>query len=177
MKSIIIVDVQNGFINPDTEHIPARIRTLLDNVTFDHRIFTKFINLPGSQFENLIHWSRLQSPPETDIVPILAGQETTIIKKNYYSCTTTDFHNYINQYDLSEFYICGIDTDVCVMKAAVDLFEEDLRPIVLIDCCASHGGYEFHEFAGQSLRRLIGNDQLVYDTEAHFGLPIGLLKS
>jgi nicotinamidase-related amidase len=67
-KAIIIIDVQNGFINPSTEHIPAKIRSLLDAVVFEHRIFTQFFNPPGSPYQDLLHGSRLRSDDEVAIV-------------------------------------------------------------------------------------------------------------
>jgi len=34
-------------------------------------------------------------------------------------------------------FIHGIDTDMCVLKIAMDLFDLGIEPVVLTDCCAS----------------------------------------
>lgn len=96
-KAIIVVDVQNGFVDGSTKNIPFKIQRLLSLVDFDHRIFTKFINIPGGQYETLLNWSKLQSSPATDIHEALIGLETITIEKNFYSCVTKLFRAYVNE--------------------------------------------------------------------------------
>ena len=57
--------------------------------------------------------------------------------------------------------LCSIGTDGCVLKTAVDLFEAGIRPLVLADFCASHGGPACHEAGLLLLRRFIGARQVV----------------
>lgn len=66
----------------------------------------------------------------------------------------------LDKYNIEEVHICGIDTDICVMKCAVDLFKAGRIPIILKDYCASHGGNEFHQSALSILRRYIGTKQI-----------------
>lgn len=54
----------------------------------------------------------------------------------------------------------GIDTDMCVLKVALDLFDLIIEPLVYVDCCASTLGLQAH-FAGLAvLARNIGADRL-----------------
>jgi nicotinamidase-related amidase len=62
---------------------------------------------------------------------------------------------------ISEVFLCGIETDCCVLKTAVDLFEHHYRPVVLSSACASRAGKENHEAGLKILRRMIGNEQVV----------------
>jgi nicotinamidase-related amidase len=59
----------------------------------------------------------------------------------------------------TDLYVCGIDTDICVLKTAVDAFEYDLTPWILQDACASHAGPEAHT-AG----RFIGTNHIIQTT-------------
>lgn len=52
--------------------------------------------------------------------------------------------------------MAGIDTDCCVMKTALDLFEIGIKPIVLSHYCASTGGNNIHLAALDMLKRNIG---------------------
>ena len=58
-------------------------------------------------------------------------------------------------------FICGIDTDCCVLTTAVNLFEVGIRPIVLTQYCASNGGESSHQAALTCMGRLIGSHHLV----------------
>ena len=42
-------------------------------------------------------------------------------------------------------FLAGMNTDSCVLKIAVDLFENGIIPIVLSNYCASNNGKESHE--------------------------------
>jgi nicotinamidase-related amidase len=169
-RAIIIIDVQNGFINPSTEHIPAKIKSLLDAVVFEHRIFTQFFNPPGSPYEELLHWARLRSDDEVAIVRELLTYPSIVFKKPIYSCLSPDFLRYAETHQLKQFYLAGIDTDCCVLKCAVDLFEQGFKPMVLADCCMSCGGRAAHDAALSILPRFIGRNQVIKDSLLHFGV-------
>jgi nicotinamidase-related amidase len=171
-KAIIIIDVQNGFINPSTEHIPAKIRSLLDAVVFEHRIFTQFFNPPSSPYEVLLHWSRLRSDDEVAIVRELLTYPSIVFKKPIYSCLSPDFLRYAEAHQIKQFYLAGIDTDCCVLKCAVDLFENGFKPMVLADCCMSHGGRVVHDAALTILARFIGGEQVILDSSKHFQMAL-----
>lgn len=170
-KAIIVVDVQNGFITPESAHVPGRIKSLLDQVSFEHRIFTRFLNCPGSPYEKLLSWTRLRESPEIDIVPTLADYPTVIVDKNIYSSVGPELNRIAAEHELTEFYVCGIDTEICVLKTCVDLFESGHRPLLLADCCMSHYGPTLHEAGLAILPRFIGGRQMIEDSAKHFGLP------
>lgn len=75
--------------------------------------------------------------------------------------------DFLMKNDVKEVYIAGIDTDCCVLKTAIDIFERNIRPIVLIDYCASNGGDESHRSAIRVLERTIGKKQIVYGKYRH----------
>ena len=41
---------------------------------------------------------------------------------------------------VSQISVVGIDTDMCVLKTALDIFDLGIEPIILVDCCASRFG-------------------------------------
>ena len=57
-------------------------------------------------------------------------------------------------------FIAGVDTDCCVLKIATDLFENNIRPVVLTNYCGSNGGSESHLAGIICMKRLIGEGQL-----------------
>ena len=69
--------------------------------------------------------------------------------------------DYIRENDISEIYLCGFDTDACIQKTAIDLFEQNYDVYVLKDYCMSHLGKETHDFHINNLARLIGKDRII----------------
>lgn len=169
---LIVVDVQNGFVNGHSREVIRPIADFLQSWLGRGglAVATRFINPPGSKWETLLHWEHLRDRAETDLVPaitavigpFIATGQATVIDKCSYTSLTQDAISYIEEYATRDVYVCGIDTDACVLKTAVDAFEcGDLRPFVLTDLCASSAG-EFAHNAGLLLAsRYIGSAQLI----------------
>lgn len=158
-KALLIVDVQNGFVNEKTKHIPALVEKLQYN--YDLVIATRFINLPDSPFRRLIKWDHLS--PDTDEIELAfkPKEDTVIIDKYIYSCIDEQFLRLLKDNGIEAVDICGIDTDICVTKCAVDLFERNITPYVLKDYCATHADADVQESALIILARYIGKTQII----------------
>ncbi len=87
--------MQNGFINDRSRHVIPKVVELVERWEATSRpvVFTRYHNYPGSHFERLIHWTAVQHPPETEIVPELgqhAARARVVIDKYIYSYFTTE---------------------------------------------------------------------------------------
>lgn len=156
--ALIIVDVQRGFINSNTDHIPGVVQGIQSD--YQHVFCTKFMNSLGSPWTEWLHWHRFL-PGSTDTE--LAFEPTPnaiILEKGRYTCVDSQFISQLASRNIAEIHLCGIDTDICVSKCAVDLFENGIRPIVLAKYCASHAGPSAHERGLATLRRYIGPEQI-----------------
>jgi nicotinamidase-related amidase len=158
-KALLIVDVQNGFVNEKTKHIPMLVEKLQYDYSFV--IATRFINLPDSPYRKLIKWEHLS--PETDEIELAfkPKEGTVIIDKYIYSCIDERFMLLLKENGIDVVDICGIDTDICVTKCAVDLFERNIIPYVLKDYCATHADADIQEAALVILARYIGKSQII----------------
>ena len=165
---LLIVDVQNGFVNEKSKHVLPLIRKLAAAwMSEGGPIFmSQFTNEPHSQWERLIGWRRLRDEREiaihADLAPV--ADYAVTFRKRTYTCLTGPFKAAVDTSDWSEVALCGIATDGCVLATAVDLFqnpERPLRPIVISDACASHAGERVHEAGLLLLERFIGRDQLL----------------
>ena len=56
--------------------------------------------------------------------------------------------------------VVGIDTDMCVLKVAMDLFDLSIVPEVYVDCCASTAGLQAHLAGLAVLARNLGAQHL-----------------
>lgn len=70
-SALVVVDLQNGFVTDTSAHVVTRIATLA------HRwvsaggalILSRYQNFPGSQFERLLGWTDVRTPPEPSSSP------------------------------------------------------------------------------------------------------------
>lgn len=180
-NALIVVDVQNGFINHYTEHVPERVVTLIESGDYDPILFTRFINTPGGPYHRFVNWHELVDPPETDLVDRLAPfatEETTFTKPGY-AGIPQELEEYLREHEIEQVTIVGIDTDMCVLKVAMDIFDLNIEPLVLVDCCASTSGLQSHLAGLAVLARNIGADQLrdAGLSGGHLAAPTGIRKS
>ena len=161
MKCLLVIDVQKGFVTCKTKGVLPRLEQLLAEFEGEQIIATQFVNKENSGFTDIMHWNRLMSPPETNLIPFVAQKATFIVDKATYSACTPEVMGILNEMGSKEVYIAGIDTDCCVLATAIDLFECNIRPVVLAHYCASNGGEGSHAAALTVLERTIGAQQII----------------
>lgn len=155
---LIIVDVQNGFVNASTHNIPKAVEAAQRG--YSHVIATRFYNPPGSLYRSLIGWNRFEAGTDDVDLAFAIRDDAVVIDKPRYSCVDGALLELLRTWNVCSVDVCGIDTDICVMKTAVDLFEAGIVPCVISELCASHGGPEMHAAALRILRRYIGAAQV-----------------
>ena len=163
-KILIVVDDQNGFVRYEqTKSVAEKIKSLVDKKLFDCVIATRFINTPNSQYVKFIGWNRLTSSPDIDLIDGLTADY--VVDKNVYTCVTDEFLSLLTKINGGELpkhvFIAGIDTDCCVLKTSVDLFEHFVMPIVLTNYCNSNGGDISHNAGIEVMSRNLGKKCLV----------------
>ncbi len=164
--ALVVVDVQNGFVNERSRHIVPVIAQLVDRWSSigGAVVFTRYLNYSGSMYEQLMHWSRLQQSPEIDIVPELAERAkkgTAVIDKTGYTLFNSEGAELVQERAWKNMAFCGIATESCVLKSAVDAFERNITPWILVDACASHAGDTAHQAGLLVAGRFIGGGQLI----------------
>ncbi|UUD35257.1 isochorismatase family protein [Mycoplasmopsis caviae] len=140
-----------------------KIVKLSNNNYFDIKVASQFINNENSPYEEILKWTKLRNKDEIDLVSGLKFD--AIIRKNTYTFWTSELKEKLKKLNNGELpkeiYLCGIDTDCCVLKTAVDIFENNIRPIVIKDFCASNGGIKQHNAGLKVLERLIGKNNII----------------
>ena len=169
LDTIIVVDVQKGFLkSSNKEHeknlreLPQKIAGLLDKRYFHHRIFTTFRNAgQNSFFHKHMNWLECQTSPDIDIADELEGYATLKIEKNTYSAFSNPaVKKYMLENNIAEAYVCGIDTNVCVASMLLDLADRNIKPTLIEDLCNSHSGEEYHKEAIRNFPKIIGQHNI-----------------
>lgn len=161
-RALILVDVQRGFMNEFTHHIPERILALLERDDHKPLLFTRFVNVAGSPYHKFLDWHECEKPPATELVPELEQhvRKGRVYEKKGYTGLPGALATYLKRSRRKEVEIVGIDTDICVLKIAMDVFDLGIKPIVLTDCCASTLGSQAHLAGLAILSRNVGPQQL-----------------
>lgn len=161
MKEVLlVVDMQEGFRSPESEKI---IRKILDikNKFSNKVIFTKFVNLKDSNFEEKLGWTKFRDKSEREIFSELKSGDLEAFDHKGYTILDDKLKSFLKKGGIKRVYICGIYTDVCVMKLAMDLFDEGFEVLVVKDACASLHGNEIHNCAIKSLEHILGKDCVI----------------
>lgn len=159
---LIVVDVQVGFINEFTHHIPQRIVSLLQTREFASVIFTRFVNTAEGPYCCFLNWQGCLNEADTQLVPELesVAKPELVFSKTGICGLPDQLISYFNEQQIQQIFVAGIDTDMCVLKIAMDLFDLSIEPIVFTDCCASTAGLQAHLAGLAVLSRNIGAQRL-----------------
>lgn len=157
-KALIVIDVQNCFINKQTSFLPKKIASYIKRNKFDYLLFTKFINKNNSNFFTILNWRKCTSSPETDIHNELNKFITkdNLFKKNTYSIfKAKGFSNFLKKNKITTLYLCGIDTNACVLASAFEGFDLNYKVKIIESLCFSHSGKNFHNSAIKIIKKCI----------------------
>lgn len=161
---LVIIDVQNGFLGKSTGFIPDKIKSFLGSgkIKFDHIVATQFKNVDGSPYHELMNWSGLSDAESQKLDSYIEKVVEKVFQKTIYSSFTKEFELYIKENAIEKVYFCGIDTDCCVLKSAMDCFEKNIKFEVLANYCASNGGPDSHAAALLVMKRALGKNNINY---------------
>lgn len=155
---LIVIDVQKDFINKNTKHIPNRIENLIQNNKFNYIVFTKFINDKDSNFHKVLNYKGCMTKEDRKIV--IDTKNNKVLEKRTYTALTPELMAYLKENKIEDIYLCGIETDACLLKTAIDLFEKNYNIKVIEYCTMSTSGRRYHKYAIKMLKKLIGKGSI-----------------
>jgi len=136
MKKLLIIDIQKGFINENNADLIEKIENLIKNEKFDKVYATQFKNFSKSQYGSWLNWTALKSKTEQKLPKTIEKSVDAIIEKTSYALPDDQLKKYFRKDD--EVYLCGTDYDACVLAVAFQLFDNEIRPYIILDCVGSH---------------------------------------
>lgn len=156
---LLVIDVQKNFINKNTEFLIKKISNLLESEKFNLIAFTKFVNDENSPFYKTLNWRGCLK--ESDKKIMIDTKNNKVLEKRTYTAFNDELKQFMDKNNIGIIYLCGIDTDACVMKTALDLFDNKYDVKVIEDCSMSHSGIENHKMAIHILKKLIGKENVI----------------
>lgn len=133
--ALMIVDVQQAFAPP-----PAFLRKLERYARrFPCRIFTRYLNPPGSLFRKLLK-QKCCAPGSADTELLLTPQKgDLVINKASYGLKPADLAG-LRRRGIKRLTVCGLDTDACVLGVMFSLFDGGFECHLKEDMCWSSSG-------------------------------------
>lgn len=167
-KALLVIDMQEGFRHKASEAIIDKIAELVKG--FDGKVvFTLFVDEPGSMFDTELHWPKFQSKDMQKLLkelePVAKGKLEAEHKG--YTVLTDGLSRMLKENGIDTVYLSGVYTDVCVVKATMNLFDKGFKTKVVADACASLHGDHNHKYAIDSLKHIIGRGNVIETSEVN----------
>ncbi len=89
-----------------------------------------------------------------DLAP--AHDEPVVVKRRYSGFYATDLELVLRGLGVETVFLCGVNTNNCVLATAFDAFSRDFRIVVLADACGSMNGDEYHRAALAEIEAALG---------------------
>ena len=92
---LLVIDVQNNFINKHTKNIPNKIEKLIKENRFNYVVFTKFINNKSSNFYKILNYKGCIE--ENDKKIVIDTKDNKILEKRTYTALNKKLIDYIKK--------------------------------------------------------------------------------
>lgn len=164
MKScLVIVDMQNAFINENTAHLPRRIAEFIkSHDCFSFIAATRYCNTRDTACYRLGNWKECMSgTSDAEIVPEISPYVQRTFDKTTYSGFTAEFREFVKNERFDRLFFCGVNTDCCVLATVLSCYDSVQDCAVIADLCASTLGSAKHEHALDLLRDNITKERVL----------------
>ena len=146
-NALVVIDIQNYFIDECTRPLLNKITTLIESRNFDFVLFSKFVNNSDSNFYKLLKWKECETSPGINIHPAMSKfvNKNNVFDKSTFSIFKSKIVDFFAEHNISKIYLCGVDIDACVLASAYDGFDLGYDIEILKDCSLSSSGLELEE--------------------------------
>ncbi|MCH7568519.1 MAG: cysteine hydrolase [Nanoarchaeota archaeon] len=157
---LLIIDMQEGFRHAKSEIILPNLLKLKNS--FKGKIvFSKFVNNKNSLFEKQLNWTKFQNDEDKKLFSELQTSNNIELEHDAYTVFNEGLKEFTSKNKITKVYLCGIYTDVCIIKTAMDLFDNNIETFVIEDACNSLHGKKNHDSAIDSLKHILGKKQVL----------------
>lgn len=164
---LVIVDMQNGFINEHTEHLINIIEKFIKDkgTEFTDIVGTRYINHKNTACYIFEGWKEcMKGTEEADIVEQLKPYISRVFDKDKYSCWNKEFRDYVEINEFDKLYFIGVNTGCCVLHSILDAYNDLQDSCIISDLCGSTKGKESHENSLSILREIITEQRVIEST-------------
>ena len=166
---LLIIDMQNGFINNFTAGLVGKILEFHSRVNANViTAGTRYVNHKHTACYMFEEWkSCMEGSEEAETVPALRGCMMRVFDKDKYSCWNEELKTFVREHESRKIYFAGVNTGCCVLNSALDCYNDLVDCAVIEDLCGSTSGTEEHEAALTVLRSCITPGRVITSSRAY----------
>ena len=167
MKIILLVDIQEGYMNDRLRSLPKDIAKHVKNYDYDLAIATRFINKNDSLHKADINIKNMTVfSSKAKLVEPIEQIADFVLMKSTYTSITEDVIKLLEKNkihitamkELMKVYIAGLNTETSILATAFDLFDKGIKPVILSHLCNTVNGEEMNQAALNILRNAVGDE-------------------
>lgn len=165
---LVLVDLQKGFMNKNTEAIPGKIKEFLlaNSMVFSQVVSTRYINHEKTACYKFEGWKGCMAGTEdTELCEELDGLYSRVFEKDKYSCWNEEFKTFVKDQCFDKIYFVGVNTGCCVLHSILDCYNDVQDCTVISDLCGSTTGEDIHNLSLQILSTLITKERIITSDE------------
>ena len=155
--ALLIIDVQRGFFNKHTQHVPAAVQSLQHDYLTVYA--TRFVNPEPSPFRQFLDWHELGPRDPDTTLCFRPATHVRLYTKHGYEAATPQLLKELADQGITDVHLAGMDTDACILTTALTLFQNGIKPRVIEEACGSTAGPDLHNCAMSILRRNTGQPE------------------
>lgn len=168
---LLIIDYQKGFLNDNSKRIIKPLTKLLHNKKFDKVIMTMWFNSGVNNFTECLNYENCQvDGKDAGLIKLYHGS-SVYPRVNRYSCLTEEMLS-ILKYNM-HIYLCGLETDACVLGTAFGLFDYGFK-FNIIDDCTTSKNKELEDAARLIINRQFGVNTFIRSTDLYIPKKFGI---
>lgn len=165
--ALVIVDVQNGFMNENTDYIPGAINDFIhDNKEWFSEIIR--MKLTGGDINVYPNDRSGKAGPARTLRNSFQSRFTSPINKLHgeiikhkNSTDVSELIDYINSHNIQHVYICGLETDVILYPMISCLRNANIDVSVIYDLTATAIGAYIQLALKPALEHLLGKEHVI----------------
>ena len=127
-NALVVIDLQNWSVNDKTRDIPEKVANFIDKNknNFDFVLFTKAHNTKNF---SLYKYRGVKEGMRGRLLEMRPEIRRFLTRNNVFSKTTYSafkskkFSDFLKKNNIKELYLCGINTDKCVLATAYEAFD------------------------------------------------------
>lgn len=160
--ALIIIDMQNGFMNEYTKDLISKITKFVSEENFYPIIGTKYINNENTACHIFEGWNDCwKGSDESELVHEVDELCDIVVEKSKYSCWNDTFEQLLKYFSIDKLVFCGVNTGCCVLASAFGAYDDVWDVTVIEDLCASTSGVSSHEAGIQILKECITKERVI----------------
>ena len=159
MKIILLVDIQEGYMNESLKSFPKAIEKHVANYDYDLAIATRFINKNDSLHQNDIKAKEMTVfSAKAKLVEPIEKIADFVLMKSTYSSLTEDVLKLLEKNQVKQVYLAGLNIETSIVATAFALFDKGIKPVILSNLCHTSNGEETKNKALEILRLAVGDE-------------------